>query len=125
MKIKTITLLFICTLFSTLLSTVAFAESRCSIEEKTWFKAGKISCSYQSVTIASSNITSREVKYQVPLGEAPYWGWPVAIIYQETSTPIEFTQKTTALFGAYYEANTTKRLLDSGYCVLPQEHQLN
>lgn len=114
MKIKTILLLFI----STLLSTTAFAESRCSVEEKRWFKPGKISCSYQSLTIASSNTTNRAVKYQVPLGEAPYGGWPVAIIYQGTTSPVEFTKKTTALFGTYYEVETIKRLLDNGYAVI-------
>ena len=114
MNIKAILILIICTSFT----IDAFAESRCSVEEKTWFKSGKISCSYQSMTIASSNITSREVKYQVPLGDAPAGGWPVAIIYQGTLFPVEFSRKTTDPFGGYYEVNTIKELLDNGYAVI-------
>lgn len=114
MNIKKILLLILCTSFS----INAFAESHCDVKEKRWYRAGEISCSFKSVRIASSSITSREVKYQVPLGEAPYGGWPVAIIYQGTNSPVEFTQKSTALFGVYYEVETIKRLLDNGYAVI-------
>jgi dienelactone hydrolase len=114
MNIKTILFLILCTG----LHFQAQADSRCTEKDKRFFRPGEINCTYQSITLASSSITNREVKYQVPLGDAPAGGWPVAIIYQGSLFPVEFSRKTSDPFGGFYEAKTIKRLLDNGYAVL-------
>jgi len=114
MNIKTILLLIFCTA----LHFQAQANSRCTEKAQTFFTSGEIYCSYQSLTLPSSTVTNREIKYQLPLGEAPTGGWPVAIIYQGTLFPVEFSRNTTAPFGGFYEVNTIKELLDNGYAVL-------
>lgn len=90
----------------------ANASSRCS---ESWYR---ISCSYNVTKINSNPLTQRDVHWQIPTGTAPADGWPVALIYQGTITPVKFKRTRFEAFGTYYEAKTIKRLLDSGYAVL-------
>lgn len=108
----------IAVMLSLIFTQLAMADSRCTERPKRWFTPAKISCSYQSLTLASSNITSRETIYQLPLGTPPAEGWPVALIYQGTAFPVEFTRNSNAPFGGFYETKTIKTLLDNGYAVL-------
>lgn len=95
-----------------------WAESRCSERSRTFLIPGKITCSYRSLTLPSSEFTRREIKYELPLGQPPAEGWPVAIVYQGSLFPVEFSRTTSAPFGGFYELKTIKRLLDNGYAVL-------
>ena len=101
-----------------LFSVEAFADSRCTEVKKTFFRSGKVTCTYHSLSLPSSSITSREIKYELPLGIPPAEGWPVAIIYQGTLFPVEFSNKSYAPFGGINETKTIKKLLDNGYAVL-------
>lgn len=94
------------------------AASRCTEKPKRWFSPGKISCSYDTLSLPSSPVTSRDIKFELPLGTPPAGGWPVVLIYQGTGFPVEFTRKTNAPFGGYYEAKLIKKMLDNGYAVL-------
>lgn len=98
-------------------SQVASAASRCT-EKYYYLLPDTISCSYRVTSIPSSAITSRDVVWQLPLGTAPSGGWPVAIIYQGSLFPVEFSRNSLAPFGGFYEAKTIKTLLDAGYAVL-------
>ncbi len=96
----------------------SYADSRWTEVSKKWYRPGEISCTYNVLTLPSSPITSREVKYQLPLGTPPAEGWPVVMIYQGTAFPVEFTRNTLAPFGGFYEVDVIKTLLDNGYAVL-------
>ncbi len=103
---------------SFMIVTHSQAASRCTERAGTWFSPAEISCTYRSLTLPSSAITSREIKYELPLGSPPAGGWPVALIYQGSIFPVEFTRDDNAPFGGFYEAKTIKTLLDNGYAVL-------
>ncbi|MFC6632480.1 extracellular medium-chain-length polyhydroxyalkanoate depolymerase [Microbulbifer taiwanensis] len=94
------------------------AESRCKITPGSLFKQERIDCSYRSIQIPSSDITSRQIKWELPLGTPPAGGWPVALIYQGSFFEVEFSRKKNAPFGGYWEARTIKALLDAGYAVI-------
>ncbi len=101
-----------------LFSHLSLADSRCSERSKTFFKPAKISCSSESLSLSSGPLSSRKIVYQLPLGTPPAEGWPVALIYQGTAFPVEFTRKSTAPFGGIHETRVIKTLLDNGYAVL-------
>lgn len=94
-----------------------FADSRCT-ETHYYFAPSELICSYRVTKIPSSWLTTRDVLWQLPLGEAPAGGWPVVLVYQGSLYPVEFSRKSTALYGGYYELQTIRKLLDSGYAVL-------
>lgn len=101
-----------------LFSAHALAESRCSITSGSWFRQEAINCSYRSMELPSSSFSERTVKWQLPLGTPPAGGWPVALMYQGTGYPVEFSRKKNDPFGGYWEARTIKALLDAGYAVI-------
>lgn len=104
-------------LLLTLAASLAVAESRCR-ETGRGTSAAELICTYRTTRIASSDITARDVIWELPLGEPPAGGWPVVLIYQGAFSPIEFSRRATALFGGYHEMQTIRLLLDSGYAVL-------
>lgn len=95
----------------------AQAASRC-VEKNYLLLPDTLSCSYRSIRIASSAITDREVIWELPLGTPPAGGWPVALIYQGSIFPVEFSRNSSAPFGGFYELKTVKALLDAGYAVI-------
>ncbi len=111
-------LLCVIFIFLSCISLGLQAASRCSETSKKWYRPGTINCSYQTLSLPSSSITSRDIKFQIPLGSPPAGGWPVALIYQGTLFPVEFNQDTRAPFGGFYETKVIKTLLDNGYAVL-------
>lgn len=96
----------------------AHASSRCTITPGGFLKQERIDCTYQSMRIPSSAVTDREVVWQVPLGTPPAGGWPVAVLYQGSILPVQFSREKNDSFGAYWEARTIKALLDAGYAVI-------
>lgn len=107
-----------CFILAVMIVSPGWADSRCSERSKTFLVPGEISCSYRSLTLPSGEFTQREVKYELPLGQPPAEGWPVAIVYQGSLFPVEFSRTTSAPFGGFYELKTIKKLLDNGYAVL-------
>lgn len=105
-------------LFFVLVCQQALAESRCIITPGGFLQQERIHCTHQSVRIPSSDLTDREVLWEVPLGTPPAEGWPVALVYQGSILPVEFSRTRNAAFGAYWEARTIKALLDAGYAVI-------
>ncbi len=112
-KLVSITLLLFC-----FTSLDLLAASRCTETSKKWYRPGKISCTYDELSLPSSLITSRDIKFQLPLGTPPPGGWPVVVVYQGSLFPVEFTRTTSAPFGGFYEAKLIKTMLDNGYAVL-------
>jgi len=103
---------------SGLFSVNVFSDSRCNERAARLFTSAKITCTYRSLHLPSSSITSREILYELPLGTPPAGGWPVAIVYQGSLFPVEFERNSLAPFGGFYELKTIKTLLDNGYAVL-------
>ena len=95
----------------------ANAASRCT-ERNYILLPDTISCTSRVTQVASSGITQRDVVWELPLGAPPSGGWPVAIVYQGSLFPVEFSRNSVASFGGFYELKTIKKLLDSGYAVL-------
>lgn len=97
----------------------AWADSHCNERKRTLLLPGKISCSYQSTWIASSDLTQRKIIYQLPVGTPPADGWPVVLIYQGSFFPLNnFTYYSNAPFGGFYEGKLVQTLLDNGYAVI-------
>jgi len=82
----------------------------------------EVDCTFQQLTLTTAGV-QRVVDWQVPSGAPPAAGWPVALLFQGSLFGIQgfFAAQSTDTFGAYYEALTTKALLDAGYAVLVPE----
>ncbi|MEM7606147.1 MAG: hypothetical protein AAF411_12400 [Myxococcota bacterium] len=97
----------------------AAPESRCESSES------QIVCPRMTRQIRDgvTALTNRDVHYQVPLGEAPPEGWPVVLIFQGSlfTAGLNWIGIRPGPFGAYYQAETLKRLLDAGYAVITPE----
>ncbi|MEZ4380828.1 MAG: hypothetical protein R3A79_05745 [Nannocystaceae bacterium] len=84
-----------------------------------------IVCPKESASLELNAIVTREVHWQVPLGEPPAAGWPIAVMFQGSLFTSELTWEGElgGGFGQYYQTLTLKRLLDAGYAVLtPEAH---
>lgn len=85
---------------------------RCTDED------GHVSCLRQQAALKSRN-----VQWQVPAGDAPAAGWPVAIVFHGSfvGTRPSWDSRDTDKWGGYRLAQTTKALLERGYAVLTPE----
>ena len=96
--------------------------SRCEVTALT------VTCTHHSETVFTglTGISPREVHWQVPLGEAPPSGWPVAILFQGSL----FTAETfwvvlqSDSLGMRHQGLLTKSLLDAGFAVVTPEAHL-
>jgi len=92
--------------------------SRCDVGDFT------ITCEHTTDTLFTgvTGFTPRQVHHQVPLGDAPAAGWPVAILFQGSLFTAEFFWTVVdAPFGAFNQGLLTKTLLDRGYAVVTPE----
>ncbi|WP_163834149.1 extracellular medium-chain-length polyhydroxyalkanoate depolymerase [Spartinivicinus ruber] len=99
-------------------SIASWADSRCLVTPKSLFQSGTIECSYKIYAVPVNEHLSREVKYQLPLGEPPKAGWPVVLLFQGNFFPVQFKRSTDDPLDSYYETLAIKRLLDQGFAVL-------
>ena len=79
-----------------------------------------VNCAQRWLTVGG-----RIVYFQVPKGAPPATGWPVVFMFQGSYAPPEFAfyARTSDPFGAYYQALTTKTLLDAGFAIVaPATH---
>jgi len=80
-------------------------------------------CPHQQTTLASSPFTHRAVYYQLPAGEPPAAGWPVAILFQGSFFPIDtfWEARPDDPFGGWNQVGTVAALLDAGFVVITPE----
>jgi len=80
-------------------------------------------CPHQQTTLASGPLTRRAVYYQLPVGEPPAAGWPVAVLFQGSFFPIDtfWEARPDDPFGAWNQVGTVAALLDAGFVVLTPE----
>jgi poly(3-hydroxyoctanoate) depolymerase len=94
------------------ISPLLNAQSRCVETSQV------ISCTNQESPISGNSRDTRRVLWEVPMGTPPDGGWPVVLMYQGTSHPVEFTRDIDDPGGNYYQVETIKELLDNGYAVV-------
>ncbi|HPH64261.1 MAG TPA: prolyl oligopeptidase family serine peptidase [Kofleriaceae bacterium] len=110
--------------------TLALATS-CKAHQAAWpnatqarcdATAEQVACLYQSNTIVAAWF-SRDVHWQVPAGQPPRQGWPAVILFQGSLFSAEraWAAQRTDAFGAYYQTETVRTLLEHGFAVLTPE----
>lgn len=96
--------------------------SRCKLDSK------RIHCSHHSDTLWTgiTSVTPRMVHWQVPVGDAPAEGWPVAILFQGSliSADTFWDADQNDGFGGYNQVLVTRALLDAGFAVITPEARL-
>jgi poly(3-hydroxyoctanoate) depolymerase len=82
----------------------------------------RIACESLTDTF-SDGVGPRDVVWQVPLGDPPDEGWPVALFFQGAffSPETIFAADRGAAFGAVHQVGVTKALLDAGFAVIAPE----
>ncbi|WP_394834259.1 prolyl oligopeptidase family serine peptidase [Pendulispora rubella] len=100
--------------------TVGLSESAntAALSSRCTESAVEVRCPHNTDTI-----NLRDVHWQVPLGTAPAGGWPTVVMFQGSLFSASLTwQASKGLpFGAYYQTQVVKRLLDHGFAVLAPE----
>ncbi len=88
-------------------------EGRCHEEGPT------LSCEHQVLEL-HPGLVARQVLWQVPLGEAPAEGWPVALLFQGAEASAELFWRTpgTRTGSAWTSTRITQTLLDKGFAVI-------
>lgn len=79
----------------------------------------------QTVRIASSPVTTREVIFVLPVREPPKGGWPVVVYYQGSIFKSSFDWPEWAPMGGFYESQTLRNLVNAGFAVVVPRATLN
>lgn len=94
--------------------------SRCTVTpERVW-------CTHETAVV-QVGLEERQVHWQVPVGEAPELGWPVAVVYQGSffTAELSWDAAATEPIGMYHQARLTQVLLDRGFAVITPETHLD
>ncbi len=102
-------------------SGVGAMPSRCEIREYT------MRCQQRTERLRTGHtgLVPREVHWQMPLGNPPADGWPVAILFQGSLFTAETFWRVldSSILGMWNQGLLTKTLLDSGFAVItPEAH---
>lgn len=92
---------------------------RCVVEDaQRW-------CVYDTVTLRPGTLSSRDVHFQVPVGQAPEAGWPVVLLFQGSLNPADrfWQAEEGAPWGAWHQVGVVQTLLESGYAVITPNAQ--
>lgn len=96
--------------------------SRCELD------GDAIHCSHHSDTLwtGKTSVIPRVVHWQVPVGDPPADGWPVAILFQGSlfSADTFWDADQNDGFGGYDQVRVTQALLDDGFAVITPEARL-
>lgn len=89
--------------------------------------ADTLTCSHQTTTLFTgyTGLAPRQVHWQVPLGDPPEDGWPVAVLFQGSLFTAElfWVVLDVDAFGYWNQGQVTRSLLDSGFAVItPEAH---
>lgn len=83
-----------------------------------------LACAHETVVFGAA-ASRREVHVQVPLGEPPEQGWPVAVLFQGSlySGETFWEADRDDPFGGWWQVVLVRDLLDAGFAVLTPEAQ--
>lgn len=82
----------------------------------------QLRCDYHTTRLDVEG-TTRDIHWQVPLGDPPASGWPIVMLFQGTSFPalLYFSAPKLTPFGGVHQAELTRALLRSGFAVMAPE----
>lgn len=85
-----------------------------------------ISCDYERLELIvgeGDDERTRDVYWQVPLGQPPAGGWPAVVMFQGAALPASWSWSGTygAAYGMYEQTSTIAALLDAGFAVITPE----
>jgi poly(3-hydroxybutyrate) depolymerase len=86
---------------------------RCAVE------GDRRACAHETLKLATG-AGKRAVHFQVPLGEAPPEGWPVAVLFQGSLSPASgfWEARRDGAFGAWDQVGVVEALLGEGFAVV-------
>lgn len=73
---------------------------------------------YQSIRVWDGFVIGRMTKFQVPEGTPPPGGWPAALVFQGSFSPVRFWRKDGSPMGLEFESDLVQQLLKSGFAVI-------
>ena len=96
--------------------TAEATSPRCNVAE------GVLTCDHET-TILFDGVEDREVHWQIPAGDAPADGWPVALGFQGSfaSAELNWEASVDTPAGGLYQAEATDQLLSAGFAVITPE----
>ncbi len=85
-----------------------------------------ITCAHHTSRFQDGGV-SRRVRWQLPAGEPPDAGWPVAVVFQGTGhgTIHSFEARVDDAWGGWWQAQLTAELLDDGFAVVAPATRLD
>lgn len=100
---------------------VVYGDSRCTIDDR-------LHCARHITTLHTGllDATPRKVHWQVPVGDPPDSGWPVAILFQGSFVSADsfWDVPKSEVLGVWNQGLLTKTLLDGGFAVITPEARL-
>jgi poly(3-hydroxybutyrate) depolymerase len=100
---------------------VVYGDSRCEIDDR-------LHCARHITTLNTglTGLTPRKVHWQVPVGDPPESGWPVAILFQGSFVSADsfWDVPKSEVLGVWNQGLLTKTLLDGGFAVITPEARL-
>jgi poly(3-hydroxybutyrate) depolymerase len=101
---------------------VVYGDSRCEVGQR-------LHCARHITTLQTglSGLTPRKVHWQVPVGDPPESGWPVAILFQGSFVSADsfWDVPDSEVLGVWNQGLLTKTLLDAGFAVITPEARLS
>lgn len=93
--------------------------SRCTVD------GDQRACEHATVRLPTGAWGRRSVHHQVPLGDAPEAGWPVAVLFQGSLHPASgfWEADEDGAYGAWEQVAVVESLLDAGFAVVTPDAQ--
>ncbi|MCB9601425.1 MAG: hypothetical protein H6720_13970 [Sandaracinus sp.] len=84
----------------------------------------RIACVRRSLVLRAAGL-DRAVHFQWPSGEPPSDGFPAVLLFQGTASPagLAWVGERDGAYGAYYQADVIRGLLEAGFAVITPEAQ--
>lgn len=82
-------------------------------------------CAHETTALPTGAWGPRTVHHQVPLGDPPEAGWPVAVLFQGSLHPASgfWEAEVDGAFGAWEQVAVVEALLDGGFAVVTPDAQ--
>lgn len=95
------------------------AGARCAVD------GDRRACTHSVHELSTGAFGQRRVYAELPLGDAPPTGWPVAVLFQGTGNPAAgfWEAARSNPWGAWHQVGVVEALLDAGFAVLTPDTQ--
>lgn len=84
----------------------------------------RVACVRRSLVLRAAGL-DRAVHFQWPSGDPPEGGFPAVLLFQGTASPagLAWVGERDGAYGAYYQADVIRALLEAGFAVITPEAQ--